>query len=87
MHYISTKDRPDCGNCSFVESRDVSGPNIVSAIANFTERVAQFGSGEDIAFLAHFVGDVTQPLHVCGIGRGGNSFHGRLDGKKSNLHR
>lgn len=42
--------------------------------------------GEDIAFLAHFTGDITQPLHVCGKERGGNSVTAKFSGRKTNLH-
>lgn len=41
---------------------------------------------EKLKFLVHFVGDIHQPLHVCGKEKGGNGFHVYLDGKLSNLH-
>ena len=40
-----------------------------------------------LKFLDHFIGDMTQPLHVCGRDRGGNTDHVRFDGNDgTNLH-
>jgi hypothetical protein len=73
LHYVDTGDHPEDGNCSFIPARDRGDDvNIVSAIANYTTRVGMCkvyepGCGVDVAFLAHFIGDVGQPLHVCGM--------------------
>jgi hypothetical protein len=72
LHYVDAKVKDGGGNCSFDPTRDSGdGINIVSAIANYTTRVSlcfnnEDGCGQDIAFLTHFIGDVVQPLHVCG---------------------
>ncbi|KAJ3060108.1 hypothetical protein HK102_009662, partial [Quaeritorhiza haematococci] len=36
---------------------------------------------ESLLFLIHFVGDIHQPLHLCGKLRGGNDYHVLFDGK------
>lgn len=42
---------------------------------------------EALKFLAHFVGDIQQPLHVAIVGnQGGNSIRVRFQGKFTNLH-
>jgi len=42
---------------------------------------------EALKFLIHFVGDIHQPLHVgFTTDRGGNSFEGKFNNKKVNLH-
>jgi hypothetical protein len=66
------------------------GRCVVTAIANYTKRVSegsQAQRGESLKFLAHFVGDIHQPLHV-GFKRdyGGNKIKGSFLGKPTNLH-
>jgi hypothetical protein len=41
-----------------------------------------------LRFLAHFVGDIHQPLHAgLPADRGGNEFKGLYNGKPTNMHR
>jgi hypothetical protein len=35
---------------------------------------------ESLKFLIHFLGDIHQPLHVSGRGKGGNDMSVRFDG-------
>lgn len=90
-HYIDAEDSPPSA-CSVVYSRDCDSRGcIVSAIANYTER-AQDGrlSAENqkqaLQFLIHFLGDITQPLHVEAEAVGGNDIRVTWDGKDTNLH-
>lgn len=39
-----------------------------------------------IQLLVHFMGDIHQPLHICGIARGGNDISLRFDGHSTNMH-
>ncbi|CAG8612217.1 1795_t:CDS:2 [Paraglomus brasilianum] len=64
-----------------------------ATIANYTSRLDS-SSGLSftersiaLRFLTHFLGDITQPLHVCGREIGGNGHHVIFDGRQSeNLH-
>jgi len=72
---------------------------VVAAIANYTKRLSlegvkgplcAFAKGDEpcpLSFLAHFVGDIHQPLH-CGYAddKGGNSVKVTFFGKSTNLH-
>jgi len=71
--------------------RDCSGPRscVVAQIrADAAALAAKTGdAGEALKFLAHFVGDVHQPLHVSfEDDRGGNEVRGTFYKKKTNLH-
>ena len=39
-----------------------------------------------IRLVVHFIGDMHQPLHVCGIARGGNDISLVFDGHRMNMH-
>ncbi|CAG8561292.1 9711_t:CDS:2 [Acaulospora morrowiae] len=92
LHFINTHDDP--GRSCFVdEALDcLDGMCIVTAIANYTEQLDCENNYDpatrDIAlrFLAHFFGDITQPLHVCARQLGGNQLNVTFDGKAYNLH-
>ena len=79
FHYVSTRDYP-LKNCSYDDARDCAdGQCVIGAIANFTKQAVCDKSGKSgsyqenaIKFLTHFIGDMTQPLHVCGRDRGGS---------------
>jgi hypothetical protein len=66
--------------------------NVLSAIAYFDRRFADPSRARDeraeaLRFLAHFVADVHQPLHVGRAeDRGGNTIDVRVDGRATNLH-
>ncbi|CAG8477623.1 4242_t:CDS:2 [Ambispora gerdemannii] len=92
LHYMDTHDDPG-NSCSVDKKKDCpDGQCIVGAIANYTEQLDCGNGGSvktrDVAlrFLAHFFGDITQPLHVCGRELGGNQHKIMFDGKQSNLH-
>ncbi|KAJ3316749.1 hypothetical protein HDV06_002902 [Boothiomyces sp. JEL0866] len=83
LHFVDALDAPP-SNCSYIDERDC--PNnlcVTGAIANYT-RLASCDaySGlpksdqqkDAIRFLAHFSGDITQPLHVCNRSLGGNQI-------------
>lgn len=66
--------------------------DVLSAIRQNAERLAQPGGGERRAhalkFLVHFIVDVHQPLHVGReADRGGNTVDVRFRGERSTLHR
>jgi len=74
--------------------------NVLDAVQNVSTILTGFVSGssdvfaggapelalEALKFLIHFVGDMHQPLHLCGRDRGGNSDKVTFDGRVTNLH-
>jgi len=64
----------------------------VSAIANYTQRVAdgrlsKANTAIALKFLVHLLGDITQPLHDEAYEKGGNEITVTFDGyKDDNLH-
>ncbi|KAI3327995.1 putative nuclease PA3 [Xylariaceae sp. AK1471] len=64
---------------------------IVSAVANYTQRVRDTSLEEEqvreaLIFLIHFLGDATQPLHNEDIAQGGNQIHVKFNHHSTNLH-
>ncbi|KAL9131271.1 MAG: hypothetical protein Q9217_000758 [Psora testacea] len=90
-HFVDAEDLPP-SSCSVDLSRDCgSGGCIVSAIANYTQRVqdgrlSAVHQKEALEFLIHFLGDITQPLHVEAEEVGGNNIKVTWEGKDTNLH-
>ncbi|KAL2917858.1 hypothetical protein HK105_202731 [Polyrhizophydium stewartii] len=91
-HYVDANDNPP-DSCSFDESRDCSdGKCLIGAIALYTDNAgctkstAKADRIDALKFISHFLGDITQPLHVCARDKGGNSDKITFDGKKKNLH-
>lgn len=80
-HFIDGKGNENGKDCSIDMERDCllgEGKGcVVSAIRNYTQRV-QVGLVKDrqeaLMFLTHFIGDIHQPLHTCGLYRGGNDY-------------
>ena len=70
-----------------------SPENVLQAIDRFEDELADRDLPDQqraraLKFLAHFIGDVHQPLHVGrGSDRGGNSIDVRIGGRSSNLHK
>ena len=69
LHYFDVEDTPP-QQCGIDPKRDkLTGPNVVSAIHNFTLQlnattdVQHRSYLEALSFLVHFVGDLHQPLH------------------------
>ncbi|KAJ6616388.1 S1/P1 nuclease [Mycena sp. CBHHK59/15] len=87
FHFVDAEDNPPT-SCSVSKTRDCgSGNYILTAIANYTNRVVETSLAamqrqEALKFLDHFLGDVTQPLHVEALEVGGND----IDATCTNLH-
>ncbi|KAJ6820801.1 putative bifunctional nuclease precursor [Iris pallida] len=95
LHYINTP-----GVCTYKYSRDCHNSKgekdmcVVGAINNYTEQLRDYGDSssgynltESLMFLAHFVGDVHQPLHVgYEADEGGNTIIVHWYRRKTNLH-
>jgi hypothetical protein len=100
-HWIDTHDwAPD--HCALDYKSDCAkGGCVVSAIANQTgilrECVERVKSGEveaggnlmcsyALKWVAHFIGDIHQPLHASGRAAGGNFYKVRFGGHDTELH-
>lgn len=89
--FIDAEDAPP-SSCSVDLSRDCGSTGcIVSAIANYTQRVndgrlTAAHRMEALEFLIHFLGDITQPLHDEAEQVGGNNIKVTWDGAATNLH-
>ncbi|XP_057765737.1 endonuclease 2-like isoform X2 [Salvia miltiorrhiza] len=96
LHYIDTPDelcsyqyKRDCKDEDGIEDRCVAG-----AIYNYTNQLMAYGTGnsqynltEALLFLAHFIGDIHQPLHVGFTSdRGGNTIAVHWYTTKTVLH-
>jgi len=83
-HYINVGDREPIAT--------VAGDNVLYAIDRFRRELADrtlplSRRAEALRFLAHFIADVHQPLHVGRRGdRGGNEISVRLEDRRTNLH-
>ena len=92
FHYIDAEDDPP-SSCNVDFDRDCGDEGcVVSAIANYTQRVQESDSLDDqeidyaLRFLVHFIGDVTQPLHDESFEIGGNEVNVTFDDEDTNLH-
>ncbi|VAH56107.1 unnamed protein product [Triticum turgidum subsp. durum] len=96
LHYANT---PNVCNFNFSRdchnSRGEQGMCVVGAINNYTDQLYTYGDSpkssynltESLMFLAHFVGDVHQPLHVgYEEDEGGNTIMVHWYRRKANLH-
>ncbi|MDH3977693.1 MAG: S1/P1 nuclease [Gammaproteobacteria bacterium] len=87
-HYINVADE---GSLELVLNSNDS--NVITAIewsrAQLADdRLSAEKQAQALRFLAHFVADVHQPLHVGRAeDRGGNRIAVRVDGRKTNLHK
>ncbi|KAL0398651.1 UNVERIFIED_CONTAM: Endonuclease 1 [Sesamum radiatum] len=92
LHFIDTPDQAwDCHDPHGVKDMCVAG-----AIQNFTNQLSHYRHGtsdrrhnmtEALLFLAHFMGDIHQPMHVGFTSdEGGNTIDLRWFRHKSNLH-
>ncbi|KAI0498848.1 hypothetical protein KFK09_019744 [Dendrobium nobile] len=98
LHFIDTPDKA----CNFDYSRDCHDPKgtedmcVAGAVSNFTTQLLHYHHGtsdrrynltEALLFLAHFMGDIHQPMHVGFTSdEGGNTIQVRWFRHKSNLH-
>ncbi|KAI0345867.1 nuclease Le1 [Trametopsis cervina] len=91
LHFVDANDNPPT-SCSVQETRDCgNGQCILTAIANYTVRVAQTSLSasqrqEALKFIDHFLGDIGQPLHVEALEVGGNDIDAKCSGSSTNLH-
>jgi len=90
LHYSDASDDPP-KSCDYNYKRDCpDGKCIVGAISKYTQELGCKNSAakreEAAKFLTHFIGDITQPLHLCGRDKGGNQATVQFDRKKTNLH-
>lgn len=87
-HYMNIADSERLADFAHPPEGDV-----LWAIEHFSERLVDASLNrqqrfEALAFLAHFVVDIHQPLHVgLAEDRGGNAIELRYDGESTNLHR
>ncbi|KAH7122622.1 S1/P1 nuclease-domain-containing protein [Dendryphion nanum] len=90
-HYIDAFDSPP-SSCEVDYDRDCPEEGcIVSAIANYTTRVAARNIShverqKALKWIIHFVGDIHQPLHVENLAVGGNLINVTFNGTNTNLH-
>ncbi|XP_057424619.1 endonuclease 2 [Lotus japonicus] len=95
LHYIDTPDNL----CTYQYERDCKDQNgekgrcVAGAINNYTTQLLNHGTDNSynltqaLMFLAHFMGDIHQPLHVGFTSdRGGNSINVHWYTRKQNLH-
>lgn len=92
FHYIDAEDDPPTA-CNVDFDRDCAEEGcVVSAIANYTQRVQQpvvldkQQINYALRFIVHFLGDITQPLHNEAIELGGNRINVTFDDEDWNLH-
>jgi hypothetical protein len=86
-HYINVSDH---GSVAMVARR--SSDNVLAALARFEKELRDSSLGDQqrglaLRFVAHFVADIHQPLHVGRESdRGGNLIPVRVGKRKTNLH-
>ncbi|MDH4022851.1 MAG: S1/P1 nuclease [Gammaproteobacteria bacterium] len=86
-HYINVSDH---GSVARVARQ--SSDNVLAALARFENELADTSLSDQqrrlaLRFVAHFVADIHQPLHVGRAGdRGGNLIPVRVGKRKTNLH-
>jgi hypothetical protein len=100
-HWIDTHDHPP-QNCSLNYTNDCAeGGCVVSAIANQTGilrscigdvKSGALADGKNLTcsyalkWVAHFLGDIAQPLHASGRAAGGNFYQVKFGGVETELH-
>ncbi|XP_051122231.1 endonuclease 2-like [Andrographis paniculata] len=96
LHYIDTPDnlctyqyRRDCKDEDGMPDRCVAGAiyNYTSQLLSYGRSDSQYNLTEALLFLAHFIGDIHQPLHVgFTADRGGNTIDVHWYRRKAVLH-
>lgn len=91
FHYIDALDTPP-ESCNVDYERDCGSAGcIVSAIANYTQRVQSPAELDALQvnyalrWIVHFVGDISQPLHDENYEIGGNGIDVTFDGDETNF--
>lgn len=87
-HYVNLAE-DDCGYRAVAHCPD--GNCVIEAIRRQRDILADrrqpdAARAQALKFLVHFVGDIHQPLHASGRGKGGNTVQIQYDGRGSNLH-
>lgn len=59
---------------------DMMTPHVLPQTYDPTVRTPKETRSESLKFLIHFIGDIHQPLHVSGRGKGGNDASVRFNG-------
>lgn len=92
FHYIDVEDSPP-QSCNVDFERDCAEEGcVVSAIANYTQRVQQPAALSEkeinyaLRLIVHFIGDITQPLHNEALALGGNQIDVEFADDDWNLH-
>ena len=91
LHFIDANDNPP-SSCSVDYTRDCGSSGcVVSAITNYTARVADKSlsaadQAEALKFIVHFLGDIHQPLHDENLEVGGNDIKVSFGSEQTNLH-
>ncbi|KAG0342703.1 hypothetical protein BG005_002627, partial [Podila minutissima] len=92
---LKRDDPPDICRFEYV----YAGKDIINGLLNMTSQLQQYAitkpttlkeksAREDaLRFFVHFMGDVHQPLHICGKLKGGNNASVLWGRAKSNLHK
>lgn len=92
MHYIGAVDDHPFNSCIFPSDKGwESQTNVLRAIANYTDILQDPDRDEReknvaLKFIIHFLGDMHQPLHLTGLGRGGNNAKAKFGKREDNLH-
>ncbi|OSD08727.1 phospholipase C/P1 nuclease [Trametes coccinea BRFM310] len=97
MHYINSVDDAPPHSCQFPGPNGWMGrptANILAALGNVTSVLRDYAKGERavgdaeeaLKFLVHWVGEMHQPLHLCGRDKGGNGVRVAWNGRVSNFH-
>ncbi|KAJ3171743.1 hypothetical protein HK101_011247 [Irineochytrium annulatum] len=91
FHFVDMMAAPPT-SCGFNPSDCVGGNCIIGAITNQTaillsnKCAASTATTQAVQFLAHFLGDITQPLHNCNRDLGGNNDKVTYNGASTNFH-
>jgi hypothetical protein len=96
LHYINGNGDNPPNDCRFPGPEGWEGDeraNVLDAITNVSSILTDFAQGssaagapeaqEALRFLIHFVGDMHQPLHLCGRLKGGNGVQVHWDKRKT----
>lgn len=95
LHFINTPEVCNYNHHRDCQAKDVPDMCLSGAITNYTSQLADYKSSgsssynmtEALLFLAHFVGDIHQPLHVSfADDRGANTIFVHFFNRKYNLH-
>ncbi|KAI8897599.1 S1/P1 nuclease-domain-containing protein [Globomyces pollinis-pini] len=90
-HFINIQADQQGSTCKlFEETECPSNDCVIGAIATFTEQAKCGNKDADrldaIVYLAHFFGDLAQPLHTSANEKGGNTATVIYKGVKRNMH-